>query len=82
MVLDKGDVEARLAAELDVGTGQEIECGLLKAAFFGDGEEEAVGEVIDEIHDSGTIGECTMISMTLSKGDRSLNEWIGNLVML
>ena len=47
VVFDEGDVEAIGATELDVGAGEEVEGGVLEAAFFGDGEEEAVGEVVD-----------------------------------
>ena len=32
-VLDEGDVEARVTVELDVGAGEEVEAGLLEAAF-------------------------------------------------
>jgi hypothetical protein len=32
-VLDQRDVEAGLAAELDVAAGEEVKCGLLKAAL-------------------------------------------------
>ena len=47
MILDKGDVEAGFSSELDVGAGEQVEGWLLKAAFFGHSEEEAVREVID-----------------------------------
>ena len=33
MVFDKGDVEAGGAAELDIAAGEEVEGGLLEAAF-------------------------------------------------
>jgi hypothetical protein len=33
VVLDERNVEAGFPAELDVGTGKEIKCGLLQAAL-------------------------------------------------
>lgn len=33
VVFDEGDVEAGRAAELDIGAGEEVEGGLLEAAF-------------------------------------------------
>lgn len=49
-VLDQGDVEARVAVELDVAAGEEVESGFVEAALFGDGEEQPVCQVVDEIH--------------------------------
>lgn len=35
MVFDEGNIEADLAAELDVGPGEEVKRGLLQSAFCG-----------------------------------------------
>jgi hypothetical protein len=35
MVLYERDVEARVAVELDVGAGEEVEAGLVEAALWG-----------------------------------------------
>lgn len=49
-VLDEGNVETVLAVELNVGALEEGETSAVEAALLGDGEEEAVREILDEFH--------------------------------
>lgn len=44
MVLDQSNVKAGFPAELDVGTGKEVECRLLQTALYN--EELASREII------------------------------------
>lgn len=46
-VLHKGNVEAGVPVELNVGAGEKGKCGFMEAALFGDSEEQAVCQTED-----------------------------------
>lgn len=52
-VLDKGDVEARVTVELDVGTVQQIQTSLVEAALW---DPSALGWPCSVVHGKHTLG--------------------------